>query len=263
MTKTALAVGCHPDDIEFMMAGTLIMLKEAGYEIHYMNMANGSCGTNQYDHNTIIRMRRLEAINAAEIIGAVFHESLVDDLQVFHVPEQIRRMTAIMREVTPEIILTHGPYDYMEDHINTGRVTVSSAFFRGMINAECEPHVPVTSQNVTVYHSMPHCITDQLRVPVIPDMYVDITSTIATKREMLAQHKTQKDWLDASQGADAYLDDLVERGRIIGKQSGNFDFAEGWIRHNTVGFCGPDDNPLVDALGDKTYIDMEVEKNKF
>ena len=43
MAKVAFAIACHPDDIEFMMAGTLTRLKEdLGYEIHYMNIANGS-----------------------------------------------------------------------------------------------------------------------------------------------------------------------------------------------------------------------------
>ena len=42
MAKAAFAIACHPDDIEFGMAGTLIKLKEAGYEIHYMNIANAA-----------------------------------------------------------------------------------------------------------------------------------------------------------------------------------------------------------------------------
>ena len=68
MAKAAFAIACHPDDIEFGMAGTLIKLKNAGYEIHYMNIANGSLGTNQYDYKTIVAMRREEAI-AATIPG--------------------------------------------------------------------------------------------------------------------------------------------------------------------------------------------------
>ncbi|HEU4902789.1 MAG TPA: PIG-L family deacetylase, partial [Flavisolibacter sp.] len=34
--KTAIAIAAHPDDIEFMMAGTLLQLKAAGYETHYL-----------------------------------------------------------------------------------------------------------------------------------------------------------------------------------------------------------------------------------
>ena len=60
----AFAISAHPDDIEFMMAGTVVLLKEAGCEVHYMTAANGSCGTNQYDAATIIRMRREESMFA-------------------------------------------------------------------------------------------------------------------------------------------------------------------------------------------------------
>src|SRR6185369_1352086 len=34
--KSAIAIGAHPDDIEFYMAGTLVLLKRAGWEIHYL-----------------------------------------------------------------------------------------------------------------------------------------------------------------------------------------------------------------------------------
>ncbi len=78
------AIGCHPDDIEFMMGGTVILLKEKGSEVHYMNIANGSCGTRVYGKEEIIRIRRQEGIDAAGQIGAVYHESIADDLDVFY-----------------------------------------------------------------------------------------------------------------------------------------------------------------------------------
>ena len=53
--KTVLAICAHPDDIEFLMAGTMIHLRNAGYELHYMTVANGSCGSNRYDTATLIR----------------------------------------------------------------------------------------------------------------------------------------------------------------------------------------------------------------
>ena len=84
MKKIAFAVGCHPDDIEFMMSGTLMRLKNAGYEIHYMNVANGSCGSDTLDRDAIVAIRREESIAAAELIGAVYHESIANDLEVFY-----------------------------------------------------------------------------------------------------------------------------------------------------------------------------------
>ena len=42
---TALAIAAHPDDIEFVMAGTLLLLREAGWEIHYFNVTTGEMGS--------------------------------------------------------------------------------------------------------------------------------------------------------------------------------------------------------------------------
>ncbi len=248
MSKRAMAIACHPDDIEFMMAGTLIKLRDAGYEIHYMNFANGSLGTNQYDYETIVPMRREEAIAASKMIGAVFHESVVDDLEVFYCSEQLEKLVPVVREVAPEIILTHGPYDYMEDHVNTGRLAVSAAFCRGMTNFKCNPPRPAIDQEVTVYHSMPHSLLDQLCRPVTPDCFVDISDVINIKKEMLSCHKSQKEWLDSSQGLNSYLIDMEQRCRYFGKMSGCFEFAEGWIRHNPMGFCAINADPLASAL---------------
>jgi LmbE family N-acetylglucosaminyl deacetylase len=139
MSKRVFAVAAHPDDIEFDMAGTLILLGRAGYELHYMTIANGSCGTTQYSREEIIRIRRGEAMAAAASIGAVFHESLVDDLAIFYERELLARVAAVMREVAPEIVLTHSPADYMEDHQNAARLAVTAAFARGMPNFSTEP----------------------------------------------------------------------------------------------------------------------------
>ena len=254
MSKTAFAIACHPDDIEFMMVGTLIKLKEAGYEIHYMNIANGSLGTNQYDYETIVKMRRQEAIDACAVIGANFHESLCDDLEVFYCKETLEQLVPIVRDVAPEIILTHGPYDYMEDHINAGRLAVSAAFCRGMTNFKCNPPREAIEGKVTVYHSMPHSLTDQLKNPIIPEMLVDVSSTIDTKKTMLACHRSQKEWLDVSQGNDAYLIDMEQRCEHFGKMTSGFKYAEGWIQHSHVGYCDPQDNPLADALGEAVFF---------
>lgn len=255
MKKRALAVGCHPDDIEFMMSGTLMLLKESGYEIHYMNLANGSCGTNKYDRETIIKMRREEAINAAQLIGAVFHESLVDDLEVFYEREPLHRMGAIVRAIAPEIILTHYPHEYMEDHSNTCRLTVTAAFCRGMTNFPVKPATSPIDGEITLYHTVPYGLRDPLRRKVKAENYVDVSSVIDKKKEMLAMHKSQKEWLDDSQGMDSYLITMAEMNAEIGKMSGKFQYAEGWIRHLHQGFTSPQADPLKDALKEKLFAD--------
>lgn len=252
--KTAFAIAAHPDDIEFFMSGTLILLKEAGYEIHYLNVANGCCGTTQYDAPTIAAMRRDEARAACKLIGAVFHDSLCDDLGIFYDRPTLVRLASIYREVAPEIVLTHAPSDYMEDHMNTCRLAVTAAFTRGMPNFVVEPPRPVVTERVTVYHAQPFSHRDPLRRPVTPDMFIDVGSVVERKVEMLAQHVSQKRWLDESQGHDSYLQTLRDLDAECGRMSGVFAFAEGWRRHLHLGFCGEHDDPLREALRDKVLM---------
>ena len=245
MSKIVFAIGSHPDDIEFMMAGTLLRLKKAGYALHYMNVANGCMGTNSKSHAEIVALRREEARASAALAGAVFHEPICNDLEVFYSQELLTRMASIVRDVRPDILLTHGPYDYMEDHVNAGRLAVTAAFCRGMTNYPCNPPHSAIDGNVTVYHSMPHGMKDALNRPVTPELFVDVTAEMSMKRQMLECHRSQKEWLDVSQGMDAYVTEMEHRMKLFGKLSGRFAFAEGWIRHNPLGFCPDDSNPLA------------------
>jgi LmbE family N-acetylglucosaminyl deacetylase len=254
MSKTAFAIGAHPDDIEFFMSGTLLLLKDAGYEIHYMTLASGSCGTTQYDRATIIRMRRAEAMEAASSVGAVFHESLVDDLGIFYDGPTLARTASIMREVSPEIVLTHPPADYMEDHTNTCRLVVTAAFARGMPNFAVDPPRPPVDGPVTVYHCQPAGNRDSLGSIVHPRIYVDVTEKMEDRVAMLAKHASQKRWLDESQGMDSYLDALRDLAREVGGMSGRFTYAEGWRPHLHLGFCDADANPLVEALEERVLV---------
>ena len=239
-----LALGCHPDDIEFMMGGTLCLLKEAGCELHYMNLANGSCGTTEYSIEEIVAIRRRESQQAAEYVGAVYHESLVNDLEVFYAQDLIRRVTAIIRKIQPDIMLLPSPEDYMEDHMNTARIGVTAAFCRGMPNYHSDPPAPAMQQDVVLYHALPYGLTDGLRRRIEPDFYINITSVIEQKEQMLARHESQKSWLDHSQGLDAYLITMREMSAEVGTMSGEFQFAEGWRRHSHLGYCSRDADPL-------------------
>ena len=249
----ALAIGCHPDDIEFAMAGTMLNLQKAGCEIHFMTVANGSLGTNSQGRGDIAARRHAECLEAANLVGAVFHDPICDDIEVFYTYENICRVADVVREVDPSIILTHGPYDYMEDHVCTGKLAVTAAFCRGMANLRCRPGSVPSLRYVARYHWMPQSMTDHRNRPVEPDFYVDVTEEMETKREMLRRHASQKEWLDVSQGMDAYLEDMASRSLHYGRKSGCFEFAEGWIRHNPLGFCPQDYNPLVELLGKKVH----------
>lgn len=260
MSKRAFAIAAHPDDIEFMMAGTLALLGQVGYETHYMTIANGSCGSTQYDAETIATIRRQESVAAAEHIEAIYHESLVNDLEILYEKGLLRQLGAVIRQVVPNIILTHSTWEYMEDHTNTCRLVLTAAFARGMPNFAVQPPCPSTSSPVTVYHALPYGLRDPLRRRVRPGMYVDISSAMQVKREMLAIHRSQKEWLDTSQGIDSYLNAMTDMCEEVGRMSGRFVYAEGWTRHLHLGYCEQAADPLSADLKSQALVDAAFEQ---
>jgi LmbE family N-acetylglucosaminyl deacetylase len=252
-SAVVLAIAAHPDDIEFMMAGTLILLKQAGCETHYLNVANGNCGSIEYDSSTLSKMRAAEGKRAAKILGAHFHPSITNDLEIFYDLKTLRRVAAIVREVKPTIVFTHPPQDYMEDHTNTCRLAVTAAFAHGIPNFKSTPTQPAYQADVTVYHGMPHGLQDGLCRRVMPGAFVNTTAVQKTKLAALAEHRSQQNWLDTSQGFNSYLAKMEEMSLDVGKMSRKFRHAEGWRRHLHLGFASRDLDPLADLL-EKNYL---------
>ena len=255
--KTAIAIAAHPDDIEFYMAGTLLLLKHAGWEIHYLNVASGNCGGVKWNSSKTRAVRRREAREAAKVLGAHWHPPLCDDLEIFYEIKLLRRLAAMIRQVKPAIVLTHSPQDYMEDHTNTCRLAVTAAFARGMPNFNTIPARQHFESDVALYHAMPHGLRDGLRQTIIPEAFVDTTTVHETKHRALACHRSQKEWLDISQGMDSYLQAMDEISLTVGKLSKRFKHAEGWRRHLHLGFSATDGDSLRILLG-KDYLTNKV-----
>ena len=243
-----LAAAAHPDDIEFMMAGTLLLLKDAGAEIHMWNLANGHCGTARDAREEIIRRRAGEAEASARLAGAVSHPPLFDDLGIFYDRPSLARVSAVVREIRPTIVLTQSPQDYMEDHQNTCRLLVTAAFARGMRNFETQPPQPGWTAPLALYHALPHGLRDSFGHVVTPDACVNTTTVLERKRAMLACHRSQNEWLDVSQGMDAYLNEMEQMSSQVGHLSGGYTHAEGWRHHNKLGLGPNDFDPLKTLL---------------
>ncbi len=250
MTKkySVLAVAAHPDDIEFVMAGTLLLLHEAGCEIHYFNIANGSCGSDALSKEAIVQIREAEARSACEFLGATFYPSLVDDFAIIYTEFMIKKVAAVVRQCQPEILLIPSLKDYMEDHVTAARIAVTAAFVRSMPNYDTDPPVEPIENDIAVYHALPYGLVDEVRQRVVPDLYVDITSVMEKKTEMLRFHRSQKEWLDKSQGIDSYIETVKAMGKEAGDMSGQYTYAEGWQRHAHLGLAQEEFNPLTEIL---------------
>src|ERR1039457_7252741 len=260
-SKVAIAIGAHPDDIEFYMAGTLLMLNQAGYEIHYLTLASGNCGSAEYNAAMTRSIRNTEARAAAKILGAQFHPSITDDLEIIYILELLRALSAVSREVKPGIVLTHSPQDYMEDHTNTSRLAVTAAFTKGMPNFKSVPTRPTEDYDVTLYHGMSHGLCDQLRRRIVPGAFVNTTSVHQTQIKALSAHKSQQNWLDVSQGLNSYLLAMEDMSLAVGRMSKQFKYAEGWRRHLHFGYCGSDADPLAQALGKSYFVNQAYERS--
>ena len=259
-TPSAIAIAAHPDDIEFMMAGTLLLLREAGWRTHYLNVATGSGGSLVHGAAALRRIRRGEGQKAAAMLGAEFHESHADDLEIVYSVPLLRALTAVIRDVRPTIVLTHSPQDYMEDHTNTCRLAVTATFARGIPNFHSQPRRPAWSGSTTIYHAMPHRLCDQLRQRIVPGAFVDTTTVQEKKLAALACHESQHRWLQATQGINSYLRDMEETAREVGRSSRRFRMAEGWRRHSHMGYCEPEADPLREALGRKYLVNRAYER---
>jgi len=256
---SVLAIAAHPDDIEFCMAGTLLRLAAAGWDLHCFNLSAGNLGSAGMNAARTIATRRREARAAAAALGATWHPPVARDLEILYGVDLLRRVAGVVRAARPRIVLTHSPQDYMEDHANTCRLAVTAAFARGMPNFASRPRRAAHEGPVTVYHALPHGLRDGLRRRVHAGLYVDTTRVHARKRESLACHASQKEWLDRSQGMDSYLATMDGLSAEVGRLSGRYRHAEGWRRHSHLGFSPDDGDPLSAALQTGCWTDPAYE----
>lgn len=251
---SVLAIAAHPDDIEFTMAGTLILLARQGWTIHYFNLADGRCGSAESDAEQTAVVRLREAQAAAAALGATFHPPICRDLEIQYDTATLRKVAAVVRLARPQIVLTHSPVDYMEDHEQACRLAVSATFVRGMKNFETAPNEKIYDGPVTIYHTQPHGNRTPLGELVVPNRFVDITDVIDEKQAALASHASQQHWLSDSQGLNSYLQTMRDLSAEVGALSGKFSFAEGWRRHHHLGFSPTSADPLNDALSGRTIV---------
>ncbi len=257
-SPVVLAVFAHPDDVEFTCAGTLALLRDAGCETHYLNLANGCCGSLEQSRAETAETRWRETRDAAAALGAVPHPPLFNDLEIFYNQESLERVAAVFREIRPNVVLTHALEDYMEGHMNTARLAVSALFTAGMPNYLTHPERPPYPGVRALYHALPHGFrrpADGRRV--YPGFYVGVDEVMDRKRSALACHRSQKEWLDKTQGMNAYLETQADFASTLGTESGASQYAEGFTQHLPLGFGPESFQPLQTLLHEKIHINMK------
>ena len=158
-----LAIGAHPDDIELGCFGTLARHYQKGNKIYGVVMTNGELGGNP-------TIRKKESRSSANLLkmklffGNFPDGKLKDDINTINFIEKIINKHSI------DVIYTPTEHDRHQDHRNLAKATISASRF---------------VDEVYSYES-PSSLTS-----FSPQMFVDITKSIETKKKALSLQKTQ------------------------------------------------------------------------
>jgi LmbE family N-acetylglucosaminyl deacetylase len=242
----------HPDDIEFTCAGTLILLKRAGWDVHMATMTAGDLGSMALARAAIAKIRRKEAAASAALLGATYACLGFNDLTIVYNEHTQRRVCALIRQVRPDLLVTHSPVDYMADHEETPRIAREAAFASTMPNWRATANGRATrpcDKLPVILYTDPIENIDRWGVRAPARQVVDITDVIETKERMLAAHASQRAWLREQHGEDEYLLSMrrwsADRARDFRRPS--VRYAEGFNQHLGHGF--PKTDILTEALG--------------
>jgi LmbE family N-acetylglucosaminyl deacetylase len=247
---TVLAVGAHPDDVEMTCAGTLALLKRAGWRVHLASMTAGDMGSATLPPAKISAIRRKEGAASARLLGADYTCLGFLDLAIVYSAESKRRAAALLREVRPELLIVPSPVDYMADHEETPRIFREAAFASTIPNYRTNGKAAKPCERLPiVLYCDPIDNVDHFGRRVTPQAVVDITSVIGLKERMLAAHASQREWLRKQHGEDEYLLWMrrmsADRARDFGRRA--VKYAEGFRQHLGHGFGRED--VLGAALG--------------
>ncbi len=248
MAGGILSVLAHPDDGEFLCAGTLIRLRrEHGWRVDLASLTPGDCGSAELPPDEIARLRRGEGADAAALIEGAYHCLEERDLLVVYGERPLERVTRLLRQVRPAIVLTHSPADYMLDHEQTSLLARAACFAAAVPNFLCDRIAePPLDRIPHLYYCDPIEGKDTLGREVEPSFCVDVSAVIETKAEMLGRHTSQREWLRKQHGMDHYVQAMRDWGASRGGPRGVF-FAEGFRQH--LGHSYPQENLLGQLLG--------------
>ena len=246
MTRV-VCIHAHPDDAEILAGGTLALLAQAGNPVTIVSMTPGDCGSTEYDADEIARIRRGEAASAAKRIGAQYACAEFRDMAIFNDDASRRRVTELLRGLKPELVLTASPADYHCDHEATS-ILVRDACF-----GASAPNYKTNGDGAAALPAIPHLYfvdsvggVNRFGALIEPDFFVDVRSTFEIKKEMLAMHASQREWLRRQHGIDDYIMTMEEWTRTRGRLAG-VEYAEGFRRY--PGHPYPQSPLLEQSLG--------------
>jgi LmbE family N-acetylglucosaminyl deacetylase len=220
----ALAVGAHPDDIEFGCGATIAKWAAAGTDVTLCVCTDGAKGTwdPAMDLTALIATRQREQRAAADVLGAGAVEFLgYVDGELDHGPEARAAMCDVVRRTRPDVVFVHDPWTrgrIHPDHVNAGFLAIE-----GIVAAR-DPHFFPESRREP--HRPRVCLCFESDAP---DHVERVDAWVDRKIEALLRHRSQ--WRSTMRIDDrpeeqqarfvcAVRDDAQAQGRRAGVRAG-------------------------------------------
>lgn len=223
-----LAIGAHPDDIEFYCAGTLQRYKAQGHRIFIALATSGNIGSNVVEsREKIAAIREAESAQAAKLLDAELRFMRYDDELLLDTVESRRTVLNAIRWANPEVILTHYPGDPSTDHAMTGRIV--SEVILSVPGKLVPADEPAISKAPSIF------FWDTFAgISFMPEVYIDITETMDLKLQGLELYVSQREWMDVFT-EESFVEYVRTQCRFRGMQAG-CRYAEAFIPHRVQGF---------------------------
>src|SRR5262245_14010998 len=127
--ERVLAVVAHPDDAEYLCAGTLARTKADGGAVGISVLCQGDKGQPTPPLENLAAVRCAEMAAAAALLGAeLFFGDFPDGALTDGVAER-RRLVEIFRRFRPTLVLAHSPNDYHADHRAASALAEAASWF--------------------------------------------------------------------------------------------------------------------------------------
>jgi N-acetylglucosamine malate deacetylase 1 len=225
-----LAFGVHPDDVELGCSGTILACIAEGKKVGIVDLTRGELGT-----RGTVETRKIEAANAAKVLGVQIRENLgMADAFFQNDEKHQRQVVEVIRKYQPEIILCNAPEDRHPDHGRSSKLVADAAFFSGLrkIITQAEGEEQEAWRPKYVFHYLQDRFLQ-------PDFVVDISAYIDRKIEAVLAYTTQfhNPNLNEPQtyiSSPEFLETVKARAMMLGKRIG-VKFAEGYISEKMVG----------------------------
>ena len=216
--QRVLAVGAHPDDIEFGAGATLAKWAAAGAEVTLCVATDGSKGTwdPSADLATLVATRVAEQNAAAAAIGAIAVEHLGRvDGELTVAPATVEALCAVIRRTRPDVVLGHDPwrrYRLHPDHAAAGRLTIEA------VVAARDPHF-FPAQGLGPHRPEALLLFEPDRIDHVESVAGYLDAKIAALLAHRSQWRSTMGISDPS-GVEGFASDLRARARAEGVRAG-------------------------------------------